>query len=154
MATDYGLDLSCTMRTVALEMPDGSSRTITAVQPPIDMSEVAGRTCLAEALVRRLTSPRGTLPDVVIPPSPQVAYYGYDVTQFVNSDMGVRDVAQVGANVDAEMRKDERVVQSATAATFASSVLLIPINITDGTGPFSLVLAVGNVTTAILSAPT
>lgn len=150
MATDYGTDLSCAMRSVALEMPDGSTRVVEAVQPSLDMAEVSERVCLAEALVRRLVTYRGQLIDVVIPST--TADYGTDVTQNVNDDLDPRAIARIGSDVDAEMRKDERVVQSATQASLVSNVLMLPINVTDGKGPFPLVLAVSQVTVQILSA--
>lgn len=153
MATDYGYDLKCTYLTQSLEMPDGSFRTIAAVDIPIDMSEVQGRSCLSDACVRRLVTSRGTLIDIVTPATPDVANYGTDLTEYVNADVSVRDIAMVGANVDAEMRKDERVVQSQTAATTVGPLLIVPVNLTDGVGPFPLVLAISNVTVQVLTSP-
>ncbi len=151
MADPYGTDLSVTLRAVALLFPDGSTRVVTTWQSDLRQTEVAGRTLLAESLGRRLDTPRGGLIDVVIPST--TAYYGTDIADIINDDMTVRAVAMTSAAVDAEMLKDARVVASATNSTFAAGVLLVPINITDGAGPFPLVLAVGNVTTQILSSP-
>lgn len=154
MATDYGLDLSCTYVTrQALEMPDGSFRYFTGVDIPIDMAEVVGRACLSEALIRRLDTSKGQLIDVVTPPTPQVANYGTDLTAFVNSDFTPREIAIVGASVDAELMQDERVVQSSTVPTLSGALLLIPITITDGSGPFPLVLSISSVSVQVLSVP-
>lgn len=151
--TDAGYDLKCTYLAQSLEMPDGSFRTTTAVDLALDMAEVSGRICLSQALVRRLVTSRGQLVDVVIPPSPQVANYGTDLTQYVNADMSTREIALVGANVDAELIQDERVVESETVASRVGPLLLVPIDITDGTGPFQLVLSISNVTVQLLSSP-
>jgi hypothetical protein len=150
MATDYGHDVSVTQRTVVLPFPDGTSRAVTAVQHALDQSETSGRPLLGEALLRRLVMYRGTLIDVVIPST--TANDGTDVTQFVNADFSPREIAMLGASVDAEMRKDERVVGSSTQASLVGEVLLLPINITDGEGPFRLTLAVSDVV-QLLSVP-
>lgn len=149
MAVDYGSDLSCTLRAVALPFPDGTTRVVTAVQPTLDMAEVSGRTCLVEALVRRLTTFRGTLLDVVIPST--TANYGTDVSGWLNDDIDARGLAMLGSAVDAELRKDERVERVATTATLVANVLMLSIEVVDGDGPFTLVLAVTQVTIQILS---
>jgi hypothetical protein len=156
MATDYGHDLSCTYRTVVLPMPDGSTAAVTAVQPSLDGAEVSGRACLAEALVRRLATSRGTLIDVVAPST--TANYGNDVLGLLNEDVDARTLAMMGASVNAEMRKDERVVDAETRVTLIPGIagpnsLLLDITITDGVGPFKLVLMVSQVTVQLLSGP-
>jgi hypothetical protein len=149
-----GSDISCTLRTVALPMPDGTTQTLTAVQPALDMHEVSGRTRLGEALVRRLTSNRGSLPDVVSPST--TANYGTNLAAYANGDLTVREQAQLGARCDAECIKDEEVVSSVTTVTPIAppmGPLIVSISLVDGAGPFPLILSVSNVTTAILSAP-
>lgn len=148
-----GHDLSCTLRTVPLVQPDGSTRLVTAVQPTLDMAEVSERTCLIEALIRRITTPRGTLIDVVIPST--TANYGTAIDDFLNDDIDARGLAQIGAAVDAELKKDERVVRSSTAATLvgagAAATLILTITVVDGAGPFQLVLAVTAETVQLLA---
>jgi len=151
MATDYGTDLSCRQRAQTLEMPDGSFRLFNGVDIALDQAEVSGRPCLAEALVRRLVTFRSTLIDVVVPST--TANYGSDVTQNVNDDMDPRDIAMAGASVDAELRKDERVVSSTTVPSFVGDLLMLPASVIDGAGSFKLVLAVSQVTVQILSVP-
>ena len=127
------------------------------------MAEVSGRLCLSQNLARRLITPRGTLID-----DPN---YGYDLTQYLNADIGPSDIAQIQAGVEAEFLKDERVldativaqfvgptqVQAALTATIANpqpvplGVLIITATVTDSTGPFTLVLSVSNVTVTLLA---
>lgn len=64
---DYGTDLSC------------------VVDLDAGLAEVTGNTLLAQALARRLITPRGGLLD-----DPN---YGYDLTQFLNADIGPTDLA-------------------------------------------------------------
>ncbi len=146
-----GYDVSNTYRTVVLEYPDGSFRAVEAFQSALDQREVSGRVCLAEGCARRLVSPRQSLVDVEIPST--TANYGSDLTVNVNADLGPRDLAMIGSSVDAELRKDERVIRSVTNAALVGDLLLIPINLYDSAGPFKLVLSIGSVTVQVLSAP-
>lgn len=143
---DHGSCLSLFLRSVSLPMPDGSTRTTTIFDLAADSAMVSGRQCLAEALARRLVTARGTLisnPD-----------YGTDVTAYVNDDIDARTLAKIASEVDGEMLKDERVVHSATTAAFLGGVLVLSVNITDGLGPFKLVLSVSDVTVSILQVGT
>jgi hypothetical protein len=151
MTTDYGHDRSVTLRTVVLPFPDGTTRAVTAVQSSLDQSEVSGRACLTEALVRRLVTYRGTLIDVLIPST--TADYGTTILDFVNDDMTPRDIAMAGASVDAELRKDERVIRSTTPASLAGEILMLPITVYDAAGPFKLVFAVSQASVQLLSVP-
>lgn len=123
---DYGHDLFCT--------------------DDIDLQgrEVDGLTCLAQALYRRIISPRGSLID-----DPN---YGFDITRFLDDDMGKDDAARVGAGVDAELLKDERVVRSQTTATLVTGgVLNLVTVVKPSTGPtFRLVVAATSVTVQLL----
>lgn len=123
--TDYGTDLSC----------------VTDLDPA--GLEVSGRTCLAQAIARRLQTPRGGLID-----DPN---YGFAVTAFLNDDLTARDLALIASNVQAECVKDERVISaSATVTLSAAGVLTVAINLVDFVGPFRLVLGVSALTVAIL----
>jgi hypothetical protein len=104
--------------------------------------QVTGRLLLSQALVRRITTPRGRLLD---DPS-----YGYDVSGELGDDVAPNVAGRIAANIDAEFTKDERVVSSSTVATFNSGVLDTTTTVTDGAGPFKLVLAISGVTVAIL----
>lgn len=126
------------------------------------MAEVSGRRCLAEALARRLITPRGAL-----------FYdknYGYDVTAFLGADVSPQDVHRIEASVTAEFQKDERVTSASVRAQFVAptqvdaarsgivsnplpgtaGVLVLSATITDAQGPFKLVLAATAVTVEIL----
>ncbi len=151
MAANFGLDTSITLRTVALEMPDGSTVAVYALQPDIRMSTSTGRQHLGEALVCRLQTARATLPDVVIPST--LADYGFLVDDALNSDLSAREVAMFASDADGECEKDPRVIKATSTPVFAGSVLMVPIVVTDSVGPFSLVLAVSEVNTTILAAP-
>jgi hypothetical protein len=106
---------------------------------------ITGRLLLAQALIRRWTTPRGRLLD-----DPN---YGYAVTDELNDDLGPADINQIAANMDAEAIKDERVVSSQTTVQFnpATGFLITTTIIDDGSGPFPLVLQISDVTVTILS---
>lgn len=106
-------------------------------------AEVSGRTCLAQAIARRLSTPRGRL---IYDPN-----YGYDLTGEINDDVSPADIARITSNVNAECLKDERVVSTTVTATFANSTLVVTIVLTDGQGPFVLVLAVTSVSVSLLA---
>jgi hypothetical protein len=74
-------------------------------------SEVDGWPCLAQALVRRLQCAQGQLPG-----DPD---YGYDLLGEIDDDIDIGDAAQIGASIDAEFIKDQRVQSSTTTVTFA-----------------------------------
>lgn len=122
---DLGYDLSC----VADFDPGGL--------------EVSGRRCLAEAIARRLTTPRGRLID-----DPN---YGFDLTQFINADLSPADIAQIQAQAAQECLKDQRVIAANVSITFVANTLSVTVLVQDGTGPFTLVLAIGSVTPPTLA---
>jgi phage baseplate assembly protein W len=123
--TDFGSDLSC----------------VTDLDPT--GAVVSGRRLLAEAIARRLQTPRGGLID-----DPD---YGYDVTDFLNDDLSPRDLALMATNINAECAKDQRILSANSTVTLAAGgVLMISVGLTDLDGPFDLVLAVSDVTVAIL----
>lgn len=115
----FGQDLSC------LQDED-------AVQ-----SEVNGFTALAQALARRLQTPRGTLLGD--------SAYGYFVIGEIDNDVTAADVAKIGTNIDAEFVKDQRVLSSFTSATFSAGVLVTQSTITTTAGPWTLTLAISNI---------
>jgi len=100
-------------------------------------AETDGRTVLAQALVRRITTPRGGLIDD--------SNYGYDVRAFLNDDLDAHALAQMGAAIDGEFRKDERVLTSQTRVTLSDGGLTVTSLIQDLAGPFTLVASVSTV---------
>lgn len=131
-----------------------------------NFGEVAGRTCLAQALARRLITPRGSL---IYDPD-----YGLDLTDEVGDDVTEADVMQLGPQIVTEFRKDERVqdasvtlqfvgvnqVQQALAGTvtnpnpYPEGVIVVAATITDNVGPFAFTLSVTSVTVALLTVAT
>ncbi len=111
---------------------------------PPDMAEVTGRTCLIQAVARRIITPRGTLID-----DPN---YGFDLTQYVNDDIDGADLIRIQDGVRAECLKDERVSDAEVTLTFtAAGVLICKIILEDGDGPFTLVLSVSQASVDVLS---
>jgi len=125
MAVDLGSDLSC----VADLDPGGL--------------EVSGRRCLAEAIARRLTTPRGRLIDD--------ANYGFDLTQYIDADLSLSELAQIKAQAEAECLKDERVIGANVTLQFVANVLNVTVLIQERKGPFTLVLSINNVTAPTLA---
>lgn len=162
---DLGGDLNLTQCTAVLPMPTGipggTSVAVTAVQMTLGWATnaagaalpgfVTGRANLSGAIVRRLSTTRGQLADVVTPST--TANYGYDLTDEIDDDMTTRALGIIGANVDAELRKDERIIRSSTLSSGTGGALLVDITVTDATGPFKLILAVTEVSTTLLTTP-
>lgn len=125
MAVSLGSDLSC----VADIDPAGA--------------EVTEKLLLAQALVRRLTTPRGRLIDD--------ANYGYDLNQWLNADVGPAELAQIQAQSQAECLKDERVQSATISVTFIANVMIVSVAIVAALGPFQFVLSIGGVTPQLIT---
>jgi len=106
------------------------------------MASVTGRLGLAQSLVRRLQTPSGRLID-----DPD---YGYDLLGELNDDLSPADVGRIASQVAAECEKDERVVSCQASVGFTLGVLTVGLVVTDGKGPFKLVLTASNVTVSLL----
>lgn len=107
-------------------------------------STVSGWRCLAQALGRRLVTPRGSLID-----DPA---YGYDLRSRLADVITTADLAQLGGIVKREFEADERVERADVTVTYTASALRVVSQITTATGTMRLVLAVSSVTTDILAA--
>lgn len=166
-----GYGLSCTYCVVTLPIPQMAGPPvflpIAAVQPPLGVGlsargvvlpdVVSGRPLLAEAIVRRLSTSRGTLPDTAIPTT--VGNYGLDILDYVYADMTTEGAGMLAALIDAQISQEERVVSSSTTVVLVGaplSTLLISINLVDGAGPFKLTLSIDvlNADLTVLSSPT
>lgn len=78
--------------------------------------------------------------------------YGFDLTQYLNGDLNAVDIAQMSAGIEAECVKDERVLAaSASVQLTGAGALIVTITLTESDGPFSLVLAVSDVTVQLLT---
>jgi hypothetical protein len=115
---DYGTDFSCTS-----DLDPG-------------MVLVSGRLCLVQAIYRRLITPRGMLID-----DPN---YGTDIGAWLNDSLMPGDVARKASQLAAEVLKDERVVACATTGVYSAEVLTFTSQVTDGAGPFTMVLIVSD----------
>lgn len=127
MSVDFGTDIACT----------------TSIGQRFQL--VSGFINLANALVRRLITPRGTLdyaPD-----------YGYDVRDWLNHDTGQASMFTLEAAIDAEMQKDERVQSSSSKVVpnRLAQTLTITVSIITAAGPFKFVTSVGNLNAIIVS---
>jgi hypothetical protein len=102
-----------------------------------------GRQLLAEACVRRLITPLGSLIDH--------SGYGYDIRDELNDDLGPADLARISILVNTQLMRDARIINCRTITNLTSNgELNVNITITDGAGPFPLVLNVSAVTVQIV----
>jgi hypothetical protein len=96
---------------------------------------------LAQALHARIVTPTGALIDDLS--------YGHDVRENLNdSDPSP---ARIAAAVRSQWLDDERVLDAQVAVTFEGETLTITGFVESGAGPFRLVVAVGSVTSSLLS---
>lgn len=125
MTADLGTDLSCVTDL------DGAG------------AVVSGRLLLGQAYARRLSTPNGGLIDDPI--------YGYDLTQFVNADLGAGDIDDIQSKAAAEGSKDERVLSCSVVVTVSiDGIMSVVASMVDSDGPFDLVLSVSDVTVDLL----
>jgi len=95
------------------------------------------RTALAEALLRRLTTPRGGL--IGVPT------YGYDVQTLIGATVPASVIEQ---RVLEQLLLDERVVDADVTVTLdeRTGVLRVAMTVHDSAGPFDLTLTVSQLT--------
>jgi phage baseplate assembly protein W len=124
--TDYGSDIST--------LPDLDET----------FSPISGRRAVAEAIARRLSTPRGALP---FHPT-----YGLDLRQWLNARASDATAFALTANIEAECEADERVLRASAAVVFepATTSMRIAINLELADGPFKLVLGVSQLDVQIL----
>jgi hypothetical protein len=127
--------------------PDFGSDVSTTLNGDLDptFAVITGSQVLAEALFRRLTQPRGGL---LSDPN-----YGIDVRDTLNGAYSEADIARLKSDIERECEKDERVVtaQSDVAFVAITGELRITVSVGTAQGPFTLVLAVNNVTATLIS---
>ena len=92
----YGVDLSCV---------DDLTEDLAEVDP---FSPVA----IGEALLRRLTTPRGQLPD-----DPD---YGFDIRGYCNRGVPVGELRSLAGQIRSEVTKDDRVEDATVTVTIPS----------------------------------
>jgi hypothetical protein len=115
------------------------------------MSVSRGFIVVAEAIARRLQTPRGALLDD--------ANYGTDLTEELNNDIDASDLGRIASATTSECLKDQRILHADTTVTFTTDPsrpgeLDVTISLTTLLGPFTLVLAVSQVDVSILNVGT
>ncbi len=110
------------------------------------MDEVAGQRLLAESIVRRLTTPRGSLPDLRSVDL-RDRNYGLDLASYLNRGVTALEVRALASNVRSEVAKDDRLASVSVTVTPSptGSSLAVELRVTprdSRLGPFTLVLAV------------
>lgn len=103
------------------------------------LSEVSGRTALAQACLRRLNTPTGTHPE---DPS-----YGYSLVEVIGS--GVTDL-QIDQGVSAQMHAEEEIEQAFVEVLRIGDAIEITIEAVDSAGPFTLTVTANSLTTEML----
>lgn len=128
MADDYGIDVS----------------TIPDLSPAFAL--VSGRDALVQCLVRRLRTPRGSLP---FHPDD-----GICLSDWLHEGVTQTSIWSLQAAVETELRKDERVQAVSCSAVFdaASGSLSVAIRVTPVTGrPFRMTASVSDFDFSLLS---
>jgi phage baseplate assembly protein W len=119
----------------------------TSAVPDLDLLFVpqTGPRVLAEAIARRLSTPRGGL---FYDPS-----YGLDLRDYLNAKFGRGDETRLRAAIANECIKDERILSADATVSLnvALQTLTLSLKLTTANGPFSLTLAISAVTTTILN---
>src|SRR5262245_60329956 len=104
---------------------------------------VFARENLAQALVHRLTTPRGTLLD-----DPA---YGIDTRAYVSESLTAARLYQLKVDLETELERDERIQTADTTLTpLAGDRLRLSLVLSTKEGPFTLVLAVSALTVELL----
>ena len=131
--TDFGRDL----------------RTVVDANGNVDLTpgmlESTGRAVLAERLVRRQTTRRGTVVD-----APNDCF---DVRDWMSSEFSPTKTSQLRGTIRAELMKDQAVRNVVVTVTYNSArkSLVIVEQIDSSEGPFTLTLTVGQLTLEILT---
>jgi phage baseplate assembly protein W len=113
---DFGTDLSCTV-----DLTD-------------DMDEVEGIHTLAQAVYRRLYTPRGSLW--------QDPHYGLDLRAFMSRALTQHEIATLPGDVANEIQKDERIQRAAVQVVSATLFeIVLSITLTTAAGPFALTIS-------------
>ena len=120
---------------------------------PLIFGTCTGNKNLGNALVRRLTTPRGAL--ALINPS-YGPNYGTDIRSLLSSALTRNSTSSMQAAIQAECQKDPRVQSAAVTVVLnlgdpTHGSATVTIIVTTSNGPFPLVLSVDQLTVEILS---
>lgn len=80
------------------------------------MAEVSGITLLAEAMIRRLTTRRGSLPDANAPRLRDLNY-GLDLASYLNRGVTSLELRTLASKVRSEVLKDDRIATVSVTVT-------------------------------------
>lgn len=128
--------------------PYGQDFAIVLVNGVLDftptMTLATGRALLVQSLISRQTTPTGSVIDC-----PNDCF---DVRDWIGEGKTPAQINQLGTSVTNELLKDQRVLSCQVVATFnyATGMLSLAESFTSSYGPFSFVLAVNQVTGALL----
>jgi phage baseplate assembly protein W len=113
--------------------------------PDLDptFSALSGTSAIAQAILRRLRTPRGTLEED--------DDFGYDLTDLVNDDYTRENLNRWRREIADECLKDERVsFATVTITKQAGDTLLVSIGLVSADGPFDLVISLPDLTHELL----
>lgn len=127
MATDLGIDFDLG----------------TDLSPTLGL--VSGRKCLAQAILRRLSTQRGKLE--------RHPTYGLDLPSYLNDTLSPETLLGLQQGIKAQCLEDERVSRAdVSVEDLPGRRLRVRIDLTDGAGPFRLTLSVSSLSVALLEA--
>lgn len=117
--------------------------------PDLDVTgnTITGVRVIAEACLRRLMTPEGSLsydPD-----------YGYDLSELLNEDLEDRELRRHAARAELELEKDERILNARVELTLDASTHTLKIRITGELADredFELVMKIDEVSADVLKA--
>lgn len=112
---------------------------------PLRWSLVSGRANLSDALARRFISLLGSVPD-----DPE---YGLDLRDYLNAGLTPAGLSQLRNAIVTQAGADPR-IQSVDSVDFTfnegANALTVTLGLSDGQGPFDLILGINSVTVEIL----
>lgn len=104
---------------------------------------VGGRRALADAIVRRLTNPRGVFPDW--------PDYGFDLQSVIGTTLNASQVRQL---ITEQCLLEEEVESATVTVEQIGETLSVLVSLQDGTGPFDLTISVSDVSVEAIIPPT
>jgi len=111
---------------------------------PLRWKYITGNRVVAEAVMRRWSTERGTLPY-----DPD---YGTDGREMIGESLDVAKIGEWQSALASEALKDERVEDCDVAITYdrASETAIVTASVTTAAGPFRLVASIDDLTVQLL----
>ena len=106
-----------------------------------DGAEVVGRLSAVQAVARRLITDQGTL----LPAWPgdrESDGYGFNLRNYLNGDIGPRELAEVASAVELQATAEETIASATATVTHVHGALTVSLVLQDRRGPFSSVITV------------